>query len=117
MRTLFNTLVRRFRDALRGLRYAAAHDNSFQLELVLGVALVLFAYIMRPLTALEAIVLALSWLLVLITELQNTSLEVLIDKLHPERDELIGRSKDIAAGAVIVALIFMGVVIAWILSA
>lgn len=33
----------------------------------------------------------------------NTALEVLADQLHPEQHPLIGRAKDLAAGAVLIA--------------
>ena len=37
------------------------------------------------------------------TELINTALETLLDRLHPEAHPLIGAAKDAAAGAVLVA--------------
>ena len=43
--------------------------------------------------------------LVLMAEAFNTSLEALADALHPERHPLIGRAKDMAAGAVFLAAI------------
>ena len=46
----------------------------------------------------------------------NTALERLCDKVCPERDDLIKKCKDIAAGAVLIAAIFaaaIGVVLFW----
>lgn len=40
---------------------------------------------------------------VLVSELFNTALEALADRLHPETDPLIAHAKDCAAGAVLVA--------------
>jgi diacylglycerol kinase len=50
--------------------------------------------------------LMLSWMLVLITELQNSSFESALDRIHPDRHDDIGKSKDMAAGAVFVAGLF-----------
>jgi diacylglycerol kinase len=52
---------------------------------------------------------------VLITELQNTSFEEALDHLHPELHDKIGRSKDMAAGAVLTAGIFLALVMLVIL--
>ena len=46
----------------------------------------------------------------------NTALERLCDKVCPEKDDLIKKCKDIAAGAVLVSAIFaaaIGVVLFW----
>lgn len=40
-----------------------------------------------------------------IAEGLNTALELLADALHPENHPLIGRAKDVAAGAVLIAAI------------
>jgi diacylglycerol kinase len=61
---------------------------------------------MWPLTQTEILFLALSYALILITELQNTSFEKALDKLHPELHDDIGASKDIAAAAVLTAGLF-----------
>lgn len=55
---------------------------------------------------------ALVWLcfgLVLTLELINTAIEELLDHLHPEKHPAIGKAKDIAAGAVLLACIISGV--------
>lgn len=43
----------------------------------------------------------------LITELQNSSFELALDRLHPELHDTIGKSKDMAAGAVLTAGFFL----------
>ncbi|MBX6377646.1 MAG: diacylglycerol kinase [Clostridia bacterium] len=48
-------------------------------------------------------VLALAVGLVLTAELLNTALETLGDRVAPGQDPLVGRAKDVAAGAVLVA--------------
>jgi undecaprenol kinase len=54
---------------------------------------------------------------VLVAELLNTALEELIDHLHPGQHPAMGRAKDMAAGAVLVASLFaVAVGVAWVLS-
>jgi len=54
-------------------------------------------------TAAEWIALVLCCGAVMATEVMNTSLEYLADALHPERHPAVGRAKDAAAGAVLIA--------------
>ena len=48
--------------------------------------------------------------LVLMAEGFNSSIEALCDKVSPEMDPLIGHSKDLAAGAVLIAAIAAAVI-------
>ncbi len=104
--------IRRCRFALKGIRYAIAFDKSFRIAwygvgAIVAAALIFFA----PLTATEFLFLALAYLLILITELQNSALEYALDHLHPETHDNIGRSKDMAAGAVFLGGIFLLIVL------
>jgi len=105
----------RFGNALRGVLIAYSGDRNFKLQVWGGLFFLAFGYFMRPLTDAELLFLVLSYALILITELQNTSFEVALDRLHPEHHEEIGASKDIAATAVLIAGIFAGVVVVTIL--
>jgi diacylglycerol kinase (ATP) len=48
--------------------------------------------------------------LVWVAEAFNSALEALADAVHPNRDPRVGRSKDLAAGAVLVAAIASAVI-------
>ncbi|MGH7337754.1 MAG: diacylglycerol kinase, partial [Myxococcota bacterium] len=48
--------------------------------------------------------------LVWVAEAFNSALEALADAVHPERDARVGRAKDTAAGAVLVAAIASAVI-------
>jgi diacylglycerol kinase (ATP) len=107
--------VKRFAHPIRGILYALKNDRSYRFQ-VYGVAAVILVamFVLKPLTQTEILFLGLSYALILITELQNSSFEAALDKLHPELHESIGRSKDMAAGAVLTAgffLVFVLVVI------
>lgn len=49
-------------------------------------------------------------LVVVITELINSSIEAAVDRWGPEQNELIGRAKDLGSAAVFVSLLFLFVV-------
>ena len=96
--------LKRFPHAIRGIAYALAQDYGFKTQFytalfVSGVVI----YIFSPLTAVEFLFLATAAMFVLITELQNSAIEVALDHLHPELHEAIKRSKDMAAGSVLLA--------------
>ncbi len=69
-----------------------------------------------PLDRMETLFIILSYFLILITELQNSAIEAALDQLHPGLNDHIGISKDMAAGAVLLAGLFLLitlVVIGW----
>jgi diacylglycerol kinase (ATP) len=99
--------------SLKGLRHAYRDDQSFRMEVQWGLPIYLvLAYFLFPFQAWEIIVFAFSYLLILTVELINTAFETMLDKLHPEQHEEIGKSKDIASAAVFLALIFAAIVVA-----
>jgi diacylglycerol kinase len=56
---------------------------------------------------IDFLFLGLAYVLILITELQNSSFEAALDRIHPEKHDEIGKSKDMAAGAVLTAGFFL----------
>ncbi len=100
-------ISRSVRAALNGLRQAYCHDRSFALEIDWGSPIYLvFAFLVWPLSRTEWLILVLSYALILITELLNTSMERMLVRVHPEEHELIGHAKDIGSAAVLVAFLF-----------
>lgn len=107
---------RRLGFALRGIHYALRTDKSFRLQWYGVGSVVAFAVlILTPVSGTELLFLVLAYFLILITELQNSALEYALDHLHPETHDNIGRSKDMAAGAVFLAGLFLTIVIATLL--
>lgn len=102
---MFIKIFRSFSHAFSGIKFAYTHDKSFTLEVWATPLVVLFAWFFWPLTQTEVLFLVLGVSLIYITELINTAFERALEKIHPERHELIGKSKDIAAAAVLVAVI------------
>ncbi len=98
--------------AFKGLRHAYVKDRSFRLEINYGFPLFLIgAWLLAPMAPWEVLFYTLAYFLVLLVELINTAFETMLDKLHPEQHDMIGRSKDIAAGAVLTAFFILFVVL------
>ncbi|MDQ6711172.1 MAG: diacylglycerol kinase family protein [Candidatus Dormibacteraeota bacterium] len=93
-----------FRHAGRGLAWAVSSQANLRFHL-LAAAVVLVAALLFHFTALEFVGLVLCFAVVIGAELFNTALEVLIDYAWPERHPMIGRAKDVAASAVLMAAI------------
>lgn len=116
MKKYLSKIFKSTRFATKGLGHAYRHDQSFKMEVagVLGyLGIVLVAW---PLNQTEWLFLILSYLLILITELVNTSVEHMLSKIHPEEHEIIGRSKDIASAAVLLAFFFAFCVVMSLIS-
>ena len=105
MFSFFRQLVLKTVYAFRGFKFVIQHELSFKLEVIIGLPIVaFFSYYFWPLERWELMGIVITYGLVLILELVNTSIERMLEKLHPEEHELIGQSKDVAAAAVLGAL-------------
>jgi diacylglycerol kinase len=104
-------ILRGLRHAIRGLREAYALDRSIRIEVGSSLFFLAFAVFFWPLRTTELLFLCLSYLLIFSVELLNTAIEKSLEKLHPEEDRVIGLIKDIACGAVLVTLLFAGLVL------
>lgn len=100
--------LKRLSHPLRGLSYALRHDFAIQFEVfVLGViGLPLAYFLFGPFSAPEMLLLVFCWFFILVAELQNSAIEIALDQVHPEHHAAIGRSKDVAAAAVVCAFLF-----------
>ena len=100
-------LIKKFGYAIAGICYAVRYDRGFRTQVVIGtIGVGLVWYFGRPLSEFDVALLALATCLVLITELQNSAFEHALDRLHPGQDRQVGRSKDMAAGTVLMAALF-----------
>lgn len=94
-------LTRAFGYAARGVA-RCSRDRMFRCQLVAGVvALALGAFV--RLSRVEWAILALTIGVVLALEAMNSAVEYVVDLVSPDYNELAGRAKDAAAGAVLVA--------------
>lgn len=91
-----------------GLRSAAQKEKAVQDELLVLVPVIVLAFWIGD-TALETAVLISSWLLVLLTELLNTAIEAVTDRVGTEWNEYAKQAKDLGSAAVFVALCIAGI--------
>ena len=108
-------LVRAAGFSWAGLRAAFRHEAAFRLEVVSTLLLVPLALWIGD-DGLERGVLIGVWLLVIVVELLNSSVEAAVDRMGEERHPLAGRAKDMGSAAVLVAGVNAGVVWLFILT-
>ncbi len=110
--------ITRLSHPLRGLHHAFTCDFAVRFETIvfgiIGIPTIYFIF--GPLSAKELLLLIFCWFFIVVTEIQNTAIEVALTKLHPEYDEAIGRSKDLASGAVVWAFVFGVISLVFVLS-
>ncbi|MDB5264701.1 MAG: diacylglycerol kinase [Parcubacteria group bacterium] len=98
--------IKRLSHPFRGLHYAVNHDSAVRIEILLAAIGLPTVYFLFDISKDELLLLVFCWFFVMVTELQNSSIEIALSKIHPEYDEAIGRSKDLAAAAVVWAATF-----------
>ena len=96
--------------SLKGLREGWRVEASFRLEVTLLVILFPIGLWFGH-GAIEKALLAGSLLPVLAAEMLNSAIEVVVDKLWPERHEIAGRAKDMGSAAVF--LLMINVLVVW----
>ena len=102
MKKSFIARLRSFVHALRGMRHLVRTQPNARLHL-LAAFLVCAAGVYLGLGRAEWLWITVAIVLVWSAEAFNTALELLADVLHPEQHPGIGRVKDVAAAAVLIA--------------
>jgi diacylglycerol kinase (ATP) len=97
-------ILRATRVSYWGLGWALREEEAFRVEAGLCLLLVPAALLLGD-TGLERAVMIMSLFAVLITELLNTAVEVVVDRIGLERHELSGRAKDLGSAAVHLSLL------------
>lgn len=106
---LYRRLIGAAKNSARGLRQAILTEEAFQLYAFLSVFLVPLAFIIAE-DYVQLILLFGTVFLVLITELLNTAVEAVVDRVSLDAHELSGRAKDMGSAAVTLALILFAIV-------
>ena len=94
-----------------GIKAAWKNELAFRGEVAV-VAIMLPLGIWLGRSAAERALLIASLLLILLTELVNSALEAVVDRIGPERHELSKRAKDLGSAAAFVAMVTAALV--WI---
>lgn len=102
-------IARAFGYSMQGFAAALKNEHAFRQELMLCLVLLPLA-LWLPLTGVERVLLIGSLFIVLITELLNSAVEAVVDRVSLENHELSKRAKDIGSAAVFLALVLAGIV-------
>jgi diacylglycerol kinase (ATP) len=111
---LIDHIVNAFRYTFAGFKSAWQNELAFRGEVVV-VAVMLPLGIWLGQSAAERALLIVSLLLILITELVNSALEAVVDRIGPQRHELSKRAKDLGSAAAFVSMAAAALV--WIIIA
>lgn len=96
--------LKSFKNAFKGIAAAFITEGHMRFHFVAAFFVLLFAYICEA-TATEWAILIITIGTVFTAELINTAIEQVCDLYSTEQNPLIGKIKDIAAGAVLVSSI------------
>ncbi|QGM80740.1 diacylglycerol kinase [Otariodibacter oris] len=103
----FQRVINATQYSLKGLKSAYINEAAFRQEIWLSCILIPLGFFLGQ-TPVEKILLVGSILLILITELLNSAIESVVDRIGSEFHELSGRAKDIASAAVFMSMILAG---------
>ena len=103
-------LINATRYSWQGSRAGFRNEAAFREECLLAIILIPLALLL-PVTLLEKVILINSVLFLLLTEILNSAIVAVVDRIGMEVHPLAGRAKDMGSAAVLFALI-MGLV-AW----
>lgn len=97
-------LIRSFRYALRGVAHVFREEQSFRVQVVAGLAVLVMALYFNVRTW-EAVALLLVIIVVLVLELINSVFERVVDVLKPRMHPYVETIKDIMAAVVLISSI------------
>jgi diacylglycerol kinase (ATP) len=104
--------IERLRNAtkfsLAGFKATWQHEEAFRQEILLLIAACPAAFFLAKNTV-EILLLIGSIVLILLTELLNSAIEAVVDRIGLEQHELSGRAKDIGSAAVMLSLIWAAI--------
>jgi len=99
-----------FRYSLAGLRHALG-ETAVRHELYLGIVHFIVLGIL-PVGWFAGLFLTALWVMILVVEILNTSIESVVDLVSPDFHPLAGRAKDLGSAAVFLMLTLF--LIAWV---
>ena len=107
--TITAHIVKAFIWSMAGLRAAWKNEQAFRWEATI-IFLMLPVGLWLGRTAVERALLILSAMSILITELLNSAVEAVVDRIGPERHELSKQAKDMGSAAALISMIIAAVV-------
>ena len=99
-----NRVLKSFGWAINGLKTVWREERNFKIEVIIAILVVISAYI-ADFAEWQWILLILIIGWVLMSEIVNTAVEDVCNKIEPNQDPVIGKVKDIMAGYVLISSI------------
>ena len=93
----------------QGLRAAWQNESAFRQEVTLCLIMLPLAFVVGQTMMETALLIALLGV-VLITELLNSAIEAVVDRVGDEHHDLAGRAKDMGSAAVFISLVLTAIV-------
>ncbi|MDM8562912.1 diacylglycerol kinase [Candidatus Marithioploca araucensis] len=113
-KTGLTRLLKAFGYSMAGLKAAWLNEAAFRQEVLLCLVLIPLAFWLGE-NDIERVLLISSLFLVLVTELLNSAIEAVADRISQEQHPLIKQAKDVGSAAVFIALCYS--VVVWALLA
>lgn len=95
------------KNATNGIMLAAKGEKSIHREFGITVVVLILAAIFK-ISKIELILVIFAIALVIVTEMINTAIELCIDMYTDKFSMYAKKAKDIAAGAVVISIVFAG---------
>lgn len=105
-------IIKAFGFSMRGLLASWRHEAAFRQELLLCVVLIPTAFWLAQST-MQLVFMLATLFVVLITEILNSAVEAVVDRISDEHHHLAGRAKDMGSAAVFLSLAM--VLVTWTL--
>jgi diacylglycerol kinase (ATP) len=102
-KTGYERVVQASINSCAGLASAWRAEAAFRQEIVMAVLLIPIAFVLTPVPAERAMLIA-PILLVMVVELLNSCIEAAIDRISLERHPLSKHAKDVGSAAVLMSL-------------
>ena len=97
-------LIKAFWYSMSGLKSAWQNEEAFRTEVIIMVFMVPAALWLGT-TIMQRVLLIGTFFMVLITELINSAIEAIVDRIGPEHHNLSKRAKDLGSAAVFISLL------------
>ena len=107
--TIIAHIIKAFIWSMAGIKAAWKNEQAFRWEAAI-VLLMMPVGLWIGRTAVEWALLIASAMSILITELLNSAVEAVVDRIGPERHELSKRAKDLGSAAAFISMITAAVV-------
>lgn len=98
-------LTKSFGFAIKGIQYVFASEANIKIHLIVSLLVVICGFIFN-ISITEWLLCLLCMSIVIGMEMMNTAIENLVDLVSPEKNKTAGLVKDIAAGAVLITVVF-----------